>query len=93
MQVGARIFIPNTSFIHICKDIKADNVLFLGPNTTEIEETIAKEPPLIDGSFEFKGVQYPVLRSQPFQPRISWGASPFVAETIQVVLSDLGAGM
>ena len=58
MQVGAVIFIPNTSFIHICIDIKADNVLFLGPNTVEIEETIAKEPPLIDvdGSFEFKRV-------------------------------------
>jgi serine/threonine-protein kinase SRPK3 len=87
------IFIPNTSFIHICIDIKADNVLFLGPNTAEIEETIAKEPLLTDGSFEFKRVQYPILRSQPFKPRISWDSSPFVAETIQVVLSDLGAGM
>jgi serine/threonine-protein kinase SRPK3 len=74
-------------------DIKADNILFLGPNTTEIEETIAKEPTLVDGTFEFKGTQYPILRSQPFWPKISWDASPFVSETIQVVLSDLGAGM
>jgi len=93
MQVGAIILLPTTSLIHICIDIKADNVLFLGPNTAEIEETIAKEPPLIDGSFTFQSGQYPILRSQPFHPRISWDASPFVAETIQVVLSDLGAGM
>jgi len=93
MQVGAIILIPTTSLILICIDIKADNVLFLGPNTAEIEETIAKEPPLIDGSFKFQRVQYPILRSQPFHPRISWDASPFIAETIQVVLSDLGAGM
>ncbi len=66
MQVGAIILIPNTLFVHICIDIKADNVLFLGPNTAEIEEMIVKEPPLIDGSFEFKGVQYPILQSQPF---------------------------
>jgi serine/threonine-protein kinase SRPK3 len=74
-------------------DIKADNVLFLGPNTAEIEETIAREPPLVDGTFEFKGTQYHILRSQPFRPKISWSASPFVSETIQVVLSDLGAGL
>ena len=43
MQVGAIILIPTTSLILICIDIKADNVLFLGPNTAEIEETIAKE--------------------------------------------------
>jgi serine/threonine-protein kinase SRPK3 len=67
--------------------------LFLGPNTAEIEETIAREPPLVDGTFEFKGTQYHILRSQPFRPKISWSASPFVSETIQVVLSDLGAGM
>lgn len=87
------IFILTTSLIHICIDIKADNVLFLGPNTSEIEETIAKEPPLIDGSFKFERMQYPILRSQPFRTRISWDASPFVAETIQVALNDLGAGM
>ena len=71
-------------------DIKADNVLFLDP---EIEETIAKESTLVDGTFELKGIQYPILRSQPFRPKISWDASPFMSETIQVVLSDLGAGM
>ena len=32
-------------------DIKADNLLFLGPNMTEIEETITKEPALLDGTF------------------------------------------
>ncbi|KAF8344617.1 kinase-like protein [Amanita rubescens] len=74
-------------------DIKADNVLFLGPSMTEIEETIAKEPTLVDGTFEFEGTQYPILRSQPFWPKISWDASPFVSETIQVVLSDLGAAL
>ena len=74
-------------------DVKADNVLFLGPDMTEIEETIAKEPTLVNGTFEFEGKQYPILRSQPFWPKIPWDASPFVSETIQVVLSDLGAGM
>jgi len=83
---------PN-HFVYTYLHIKADNVLFLGPNTAEIEEMIAKEPPLIDGSFKFQSGQYPILRSQPFHPRISWDASPFVAETIQVVLSGLGAGM
>jgi serine/threonine-protein kinase SRPK3 len=76
-----------------CIDVKADNVLFAGPDTAEIEEAIAREPPLVDGTFEFKGTQYPILRSQPFRPKISWDASPFVSETILVVLSDLGAGM
>ena len=66
MQVGAIILLPTTSLIHIYIDIKADNILFLGPNTAKIEEIIVKEPPLIDGSFEFKGVQYPILQSQPF---------------------------
>ncbi|KAI0062438.1 kinase-like protein [Artomyces pyxidatus] len=74
-------------------DLKADNVLFLGPSTAEIEETIAKEPPLIDGTFEFAGTQYPILRSQPFHPTISWDATPFVVKTIRVVLSDLGAAL
>ncbi|KZT07598.1 kinase-like protein [Laetiporus sulphureus 93-53] len=74
-------------------DVKADNVLFLGPDTAEIEETIAREPPLVDGTFEFRGTQYPILRSQPFQPGISWDVSSFDAETIQVVLSDLGAAL
>lgn len=74
-------------------DIKSDNVLFLGPDTIEIEETIATDPPLVDGTFTFNGTQYPILRSQPFNPKISWDASPFIAETIQVVLSDLGAGV
>ena len=32
-------------------DIKADNLLFLGPNMTEIKEMITKEPTLLDGTF------------------------------------------
>ena len=87
------ISILTTLLIHICIDIKADNILFLGPNTSEIEETITKEPPLIDGSFKFKRMQYPILQSQPFQPRISWDASSFVAGTIQVVLNNLSTSM
>lgn len=67
--------------------------MFLGPDVTEIEEIIAKEPTLANGTFEFEGKQYPILRSQPFWPKISWDASPFVSETTQVVLSDFGAGM
>ena len=74
-------------------DIKADNILLLGPDTTEIEETVAKEPTLVDGTFELEGTKYPILRSQPFRPKISWDASPFMSETIQVVLGDLGSGM
>ena len=74
-------------------DIKADNVLFLGPDMTEIEEKIAEEPTFIDGTFEFEGKKYPILRSQPFRPKISWDASPFISETIQVILGDLGVGM
>src|SRR6266545_7624324 len=93
MQVGAIILLPTTLLIHIYIDIKADNILFLGPNTAKIEETIVKEPPLIDGSFKFQSGQYPIPQSQSFHPRISWDTSPFVAETIQVVLSNLGAGM
>jgi serine/threonine-protein kinase SRPK3 len=73
-------------------DIKADNLLFSGPDAAEIQETIQRVPPQVDGTFNFEGTQYPILRSQPFRPKISWDASPFIAETIQVVLSDLGAG-
>ncbi|KIY48695.1 kinase-like protein [Fistulina hepatica ATCC 64428] len=82
--------------LHACHiihaNVKADNVLFVGPDTAEIEEAIANEPPRIEGSFEFEGKEYPILRSQPFEPKISWDASPFIAETIMVLLSDLGAG-
>ncbi|KAI0046144.1 kinase-like protein [Auriscalpium vulgare] len=79
--------------VECCVDIKADNVLFSGPSTSEIEEIIAKEPPVIDGTFEFEGKQYPIMRSQPFPSRMPWDSSPFDAETIATVLSDLGSAL
>ncbi|KAF8344619.1 hypothetical protein F5887DRAFT_256253 [Amanita rubescens] len=50
-------------------DIKADNVLFLGPGTTEIEGTVAKEPTLADGTFESEGAQYPFFGRSPSSPK------------------------
>ncbi|GJJ15012.1 hypothetical protein Clacol_009285 [Clathrus columnatus] len=89
--VDALQVLHSRNIIHA--DIKADNLLFLGPDTAEIEETIARDPPLVDGTFTFNDTEYPILRSQPFQPKISWNATPFIAETIQVVLSDLGVAL
>ncbi|GJJ15019.1 hypothetical protein Clacol_009292 [Clathrus columnatus] len=72
-------------------DIKSDNILFLGPDTTDIEEEIARDPPSVEGVLTLDGTQYPILRSQPFQPLFSWDVAPHIAETITVILSDFGA--
>ncbi|THH30814.1 hypothetical protein EUX98_g3376 [Antrodiella citrinella] len=84
-------FLHSIKIIHA--DVKADNVLFLGPDTAEIEEAIRQAPSQVEGTFEFEGNSYPILRSQPFQPKLGWDTSPFDAETIMVVLSDLGAAL
>ncbi|THH32277.1 hypothetical protein EUX98_g1924 [Antrodiella citrinella] len=90
-------FLHSIKIIHA--DVKADNVLFLGPDTAEVEETIRQVPPQVEGTFEFAGKSYPILRSQPaFQPKLGWDTSPFDAETIHALwahrpkpLADIGA--
>ncbi|KAI0043963.1 kinase-like protein, partial [Auriscalpium vulgare] len=79
---------------HRYVDIKADNVLLYGALTADIEEILAKEPPLVDGTFEFEGEQYPMIRSQPLSSETPlWNTSPYWSETIYTILSDLGSAL
>lgn len=59
-----------------------------------IEKMIIETPVVADGDFEFKGSRYPILRSQPIPPLISWDVTPHDAEVgVTVYLSDLGSGV
>ncbi|THH28619.1 hypothetical protein EUX98_g5559 [Antrodiella citrinella] len=59
-----------------------------------VEKMISEEPVRIDGDFEFEGTRYPILRSQPILPLVSWNVSPHDAEImVTVFLSDLGSAL
>ncbi|GJJ14843.1 hypothetical protein Clacol_009111 [Clathrus columnatus] len=74
-------------------DIKASNLLFFDLGSHQIEGIIARDPTSYGNVYTFNGTEYPTLKTQPFQPALSWDATPYDAETIQVNLSGLGAAL
>lgn len=46
-----------------------------------------------DGTFNFGGVPYPIIRSQPLAPHFSWDNPPHTAELTIVKLGDFGSGV
>ncbi|GJJ15020.1 hypothetical protein Clacol_009293 [Clathrus columnatus] len=72
-------------------DIRSDNILFPGPSTARVEKEVSRIPPLVEGALTLDGTQYPILRSQPFQTLLSWNVTPYIAETIMVILNTLGS--
>ncbi|GJJ14901.1 hypothetical protein Clacol_009171 [Clathrus columnatus] len=74
-------------------DIKASNFLFFDLGPPQIERIIARDPPSYSDVYVFNGNEYPTLETQPLQSVLSWVASAFDAETIQVVLSGLGTAL
>ncbi|GJJ14823.1 hypothetical protein Clacol_009091 [Clathrus columnatus] len=74
-------------------DIIHTEILFLGPSPAQTEAIITRDPALYNGVCTVNGIKYPTLETQPLQSVLSWDASAFYAETIQVVLSGLGTGL
>ncbi|GJJ14907.1 hypothetical protein Clacol_009177 [Clathrus columnatus] len=73
--------------------IKASNLPFSDLGSRQIEKTIAEDPPSYSDVYTFNGTEYPILETQPLQSVLSWDASAFYAETVQVILSGLGAAL
>jgi len=75
-------------------DFRVDNIFFYGPSAKAIEAVIIGETPFIDGTFELEGKRYPILRSQPLLPNISFDStSANDADRIWMVFSGLDSGV
>lgn len=75
-----------------CADVRADNIVFTGLGLEVVEAAVAREAPLIDGTFELEGKQYPIFRSLPLLLNIPFDISANDADLIRVIFSKLHSG-
>src|ERR1700691_3757364 len=74
-------------------DIKPDNVLFSeGTDPKTLETLLDQDPQVVDGEFELKGVNYPIMRSQPIPHPFRWNDPGILVETYPVCLMDFSNG-
>jgi hypothetical protein len=74
-------------------DVKSDNFLFNeGTDTKTLETFLGQNPQVVDGEFELKGVNYPIMRSQPIPHPFRWNDPGILVETYPVCLTDFSNG-
>ncbi|THV07887.1 kinase-like protein [Dendrothele bispora CBS 962.96] len=69
-------------------DVKADNVLFRGPEVDVIDCELAERPAILETEIEVNGTKLPIMRPQPLPHEYKWDDPPFLVELYGMCLSD-----